>query len=225
MRRSILTVLTLLAVSWALAAGAQAAGGTYTFAGGTPREQATVRQALNASSFDWGLVPGTVTIHLVHGQDSYATPGDIWLDADLVDSGRFGWATIQHEFAHQVDFFLLDDAKRAVLGSALQTTDWCYGVQGLQHAQYGCERFASLVSWAYWQTPDNALRPTSATDEAGAMAPAAFRALLATLISAPSLVSTAPGAKAFAPQAKAAPHAKPAPQAKAKAKPKLRHKR
>lgn len=214
MRRSILTVLTVLAASWTLAAGAQAAGGTYSFAGGTPREQATVRQALDASSFNWGLVPRTVTIHVVRGQDSYATPGEIWLDADLVDSGRFAWGTIQHEFAHQVDFFLLDDAKRAVLGSALHTTDWCYGVQGLEHAQYGCERFASLVSWAYWQTPENALRPTSAADEAGPMAPAAFRALLAELIGAPSLVSTAPGTKAFAPKAKAA----------AKPKPKLRHK-
>jgi hypothetical protein len=210
MRRSILTVLTFLAAAWTLAAGAQAAGGTYSFAGGAPREQTTVRQALDASSFDWNLVPRTVTIHLVRGQDSYATPGQIWLDADLVDSGRFAWATIQHEFAHQIDFFLLDDAKRAVLGAALNTTDWCYGVQGLEHAQYGCERFASLVSWAFWQTPDNALRPTSAADEAGAMAPTAFRALLAKLIGAPSLVSTAPGTKAFAPKLSPKPKPKPA---------------
>lgn len=210
MRRTFLLALTLLAATWSLAGGAQASGGTYAFAGGTPQEQATVHQALNASSFNWSLVPQTVTIHLVHGEDSYATPGNIFLDADLVDSGRFAWATIQHEYAHQVDFFLLDDAKRATLNAALHTSDWCYGVQGLEHAQYGCERFASLIAWAYWQAPSNALRPVSTRDEAGAMAPAAFRTLLAQLIGAPSLATVAPGTKAFAPKAKA--HAKPKPK-------------
>jgi hypothetical protein len=210
MRRTFLLGLTMLAATWALAGVAQASGGTYAFAGGTSQEQATVHQALNASNFNWSLVPQTVTIHLVHGEDSYATPGDIYLDADLVDSGRFAWATIQHEYAHQVDFFLLDDAKRATLNAALHTGDWCYGVQGLEHAQYGCERFASLIAWAYWQAPSNALRPTSTRDEAGAMAPAAFRTLLAQLIGAPSLAAVAPGTKAFAPKAKA--RAKPKPK-------------
>ena len=31
-------------------------------------------------------------------------PGQIWLDASLLDSGRFSWGVVQHEYAHQVDF-------------------------------------------------------------------------------------------------------------------------
>jgi len=222
MRRCILTLLICLTVASVAAEGARAAGGAYTFAGGTPREQATVRQALDASSFDWGLVPKTIVIHIARGTDSYAVPGEIWLDADLVDSGKWAWGPIQHEYGHQVDFFLLDDAKRAELGAALQTSAWCYDVPTLAHDAYGCERFASTVSWAYWQSPDNALRPASRKDEAGALAPAAFRSLLAKLIGAPSTgVATAPaGTKAFAPATKAQPTkshtTKPRPKPRAK---------
>jgi hypothetical protein len=218
MRRRLLTLLVCLAAASVVAEGARAAGGAYTFAGGTPREQATVRQALEASSFDWGLVPRTIVIHIARGTDSYAVPGEIWLDADLVDSGKWAWGPIQHEYGHQVDFFLLDDAKRAALAAALQTNVWCYDIPTLAHDAYGCERFASTLSWAYWQSPDNALRPASSSDEAGAMAPAAFRSLLAKLIGAPSSgVATAPaGTKAFAPATKPHPaaRAKPRPRAK-----------
>jgi hypothetical protein len=106
--------IALLALVLALVAPglARAAGGTYVFASGTPREQAQVHAALEASSFDWSLVPQTITIHIDRGHESDATQGSIWLDADLVDAGQFAWGTIQHEYAHQVDFFLLDDAKR-----------------------------------------------------------------------------------------------------------------
>ena len=207
MRRSILTLLICLTVASVVAEGAGAAGGAYTFVGGTPREQATVHQALEASSFDWGLVPQTIVIHIAKGTDSYAVPGEIWLDADLVDSGKWAWGPIQHEYGHQVDFFLLDDAKRAELAAALHTSVWCYDVLTLAHDAYGCERFASTLSWAYWQSPDNALRPASRTDEAGAMAPAAFRSLLAKLIGAHSTgaATTPAGTKAFAPATKAQP--------------------
>lgn len=222
MRRSILTLLICLTVASVAAEGAGAAGGAYTFAGGTPREQATVRQALDASSFDWGLVPQTIVIHIARGIDSYAVPGEIYLDADLVDSGKWAWGPIQHEYGHQVDFFLLDDAKRAELRAALQTSVWCYDVPTMAHETYGCERFASTLSWAYWASPDNALRPASRTDEAGAMAPAAFRSLLATLIGAPSTGDAAAptGTKAFAPAITARPtKAQLRPQAKLHAKP------
>jgi hypothetical protein len=204
MRRCILTLLLFLTAAPVVAEGAGAAGGAYTFAGGTAREQAVVRQALEASSFDWGLVPKTIVIHVVRGTDSYAVPGEIWLDADLVDSGRWAWGPIQHEYGHQVDFFLLDDAKRAALAAALQTSVWCYDVLTQAHDSYGCERFASTLAWAYWQSPDNALRPASSRSEAGAMAPAAFRSLLEELIGAPSSALATPpsGTKAFAPATK-----------------------
>jgi hypothetical protein len=176
---------------------AQAAGGSYVFAGGTAQEQAQVRAALEASSFDWSLVPQTITIRLARGHDSEATPGTIWLDADLVDAGRFAWGTIQHEYAHQVDFFLLDDAKRARLQAALGGSTWWAASPAQAHGELGCERFASTLAWTFWQSRDNALRPTAPDDESAALAPARFKTLLtqvlgvATLTNAPRLVRRA----------------------------------
>ena len=132
------------------------------------------------------------------GLQSEAAAGNIWLDANLLNAGRFSWGIVQHEYAHQVDFFLLDDAKRALLETALGGADWCYGVLGLAHAQYGCERFASTLAWAYWPSPDNAMKPVSAADESAAMVATKFRALLAVLIGAPNTVPSS--VTAYAPK-------------------------
>jgi hypothetical protein len=167
---------------------AHAAGGSYVFDGGTAAERGEVRAALDASSFDWSLVPGTVTIHIQRGHDSEAVPGQIWLDADLLDAGRFAWGVVQHEYGHQVDFLLLDDAKRAQLLAALGGTDWCEQSGEELHGNHACERFASTLAWAYWPAADNVMRPQSARDESAAMPPAQFRSLLARLIGAPSRV-------------------------------------
>src|ERR1700730_2037607 len=115
---------------------AQAGGGTYVFDGGTAKERSAVHSALEASSFDWSLVPATITIHIKQGIPSEATRGNIWIDSDLLASGRFAWGVVQHEYAHQVDYFLLDDAKRAQLLAALRGSDWCHTVAGLDHAAY-----------------------------------------------------------------------------------------
>jgi hypothetical protein len=109
---------------------------------------------------------------------------------------------VQHELGHQVDFFLFDDAKRATLLGLLGGSDWCYGVQGLRHSDYGCERFASELAWAYWPSPDNSMRPTGAGSEAGFMPVAQFRATLAGLLGKPSLAQAPSTAKAFAPKTK-----------------------
>jgi len=188
-----LLLLPLLgALALGLAPGALAAGGRYAFDGGTARERAQVTAALDASSFDWGLVPGTVTIHLRHGGPSHSLPGAIFLDADVLDAGMFGWAVVQDEYAHQVDFRLLDVSARDLLREALGAEAWWHGdVPGVAHARLGCERFASTLVWSYWQSPDNAYRPTSADDESAAMAPAAFRSLLARLVGAPDRGSRA----------------------------------
>jgi hypothetical protein len=203
MRRLFLTLVVALATG-VFAESALAAGGSYAFDGGTAREQATVRSALNASSFDWSLIPRTITVHIGAVDGSYSTAGDVYLDASLLDSGRFAWGVVQHEFGHQVDFFLLDDAKRALLQQQLGGQDWCYETPGLQHADHGCERFASELAWAYWQSPDNSVQGP----EASGMPVAAFRALLAQLIGAPTTAAAAPStAKAFAPAV--APKKKP----------------
>jgi hypothetical protein len=168
---------------------AAASGGNYVFDRGTPAEQTQVREALSVSSFNWSLVPTQITIHIVRGIRSQSSPGQIWLDADLLDGGVFSWGVVQHEYAHQVDFFLLDSAKRATLEQALGGRDWCYGIAGLPHSAYGCERFASTLAWSYWPSPDNSMKPQSSADESAAMTPAEFRAVVAQLVAVPQVTS------------------------------------
>ena len=182
------TLLVTVAAALALAGGAQAKGGRYVLDGGTAAQQAQVKKALDASSFDWNLVPATITIHISRGHTSEAVKGEIWLDADLLNAGTFAWGVVQHEYAHQVDFFLLDDARHAQL-AALGGKAW-WSPNGLAtapngtlaHADLTSERFASTLAWAYWPSTQNAMRPTSVTDESAAMAPAAFRALLSRVL-------------------------------------------
>jgi opacity protein-like surface antigen len=97
MSRALPSILAVIAAATLTFAGsAQAAGGNYVFDGGTQAEQQQVRAGLNASSFDWSLVPSQITIHIGRGiSTSYALPGQIWLDANLLDSGRFAWGTVQ----------------------------------------------------------------------------------------------------------------------------------
>ena len=159
----------------------QAGGGRYAFDGGTGREQRDVVRALEASEFDWDLVPRRVVIHIDRGAEPRATPGEIWLDANLLDAGAFAWGVVQHEYAHQVDFLLFDDADRALLLSKLGGETWCSETADLQHADLGCERFASTLAWAYWPSVENCMRPSGPGDESAAMAPAPFRALVSEL--------------------------------------------
>lgn len=175
MRRTLLVLLAVL-LAGAFAQAALAGGGSYAFAGGTAREQATVRAALNASSFDWGVLPQRVTVHIGTYGSSWSTYGEAFLDASLLDAGRFAWGTVQHELAHQVDFQLLDPAKRALLQQQLGGGDWCYEDAALPHDEHACERFASTLAWAFWPSADN-------TNRASAALPAAsFRALLGRLL-------------------------------------------
>jgi hypothetical protein len=182
MRRLLLTVL----VAACLGACAQGAlAGTadeVVFAGGTPAEQSTVRAALAASSFDWSVLPQAVTVHIGAYGSSYSSPGNAYFDASLLDSGRYAWGVVQHELGHQVDFLLLDDAKRAILQQQLGGEDWCYTTAGLAHDQHACERFASELAWAYWPSADNSMAPAQTNGESDAMPVAAFRALLARLL-------------------------------------------
>jgi hypothetical protein len=87
----------------------------------------------------------------------------------------------------------------------------CYSVPGLKHSDYGCERFASELAWAYWPSPDNSLKPASSQDEAGALPIAQFRAVLAQLLGVPSVAAAPVLTKAFAPVIPARRRAKPAP--------------
>lgn len=164
----------------------------YVFDGGTQAERAEVRKALAASSFDWNLVPARVTIHIETTALSHAEPGHVHLDRRLLRHGRKAWAIVQHEYAHQVDFFLFDDDLRAELLEVLGGDEWLSQDDdqealatphspGAEHARLGAERFASSLAWAYWPSKDNVL-PRLAPDETNIMRPARFRALVAEVL-------------------------------------------
>ena len=161
-------------------ANARAVGGNYEIEGGSAAERTQIRSALRVSSFDWSVVSSRVRIRVIRGLgSSYSDPGEIGLDADLLDAGHFAWGVVQHEYAHQVDFSLFDDTTRARVLVALGGKIWFPGgLLQLRHDQYGCERFASTLAWSYWPSPENSMRPSSNGDESAAMSPHAFRALL-----------------------------------------------
>jgi hypothetical protein len=185
MHRALIALAAALLAALALSGNAFARGGNYSFEGGTQAQRTQVKAALDASAFDWNLVPAQVTIHIGAYGVSHARPGHAYLDGGLLSAGKFSWATVQDEYAHQIDFFLFDSAIRSQLTAALGARDWCYGVAGLAHGDYGCERFSSTLVWSYWPSKSNAYKPGSASDESAAMAPAAFRRLMAELIGAP----------------------------------------
>ena len=181
MLKRLLLQIALVAAALAVVPAALASGGNYAFDGGTKAEQSQVSAALNASAFPWGIVPGPVVVHIKRGLSSSAAPNQIWLDADLLDAGMFSWGVVQHEYAHQVDFALLTDATRAQLHPLRQGTSW-RGAEG--HANLDCERFADLVAWSYWVSPDNVMKPRGSQDEGGQVSPAVFRASLAAFLPA-----------------------------------------
>lgn len=189
MARKLLISLASLVAALAVTGHAQAAGGNYAFDGATPADRAQVRSALNASSFPWSVVPQQVTIHVGAFDTSYSLPGHVYLDRQLLGTGRFAWATVQDEYAHQVDFFLFGSQTRERLGRLLGGKDWYQSAKGGEHDEFGAERFASTLAWAYWPSSDNALRPKSAGDESAAMAPDKFRALVASLLRTPRYAS------------------------------------
>jgi hypothetical protein len=186
MRRRLCIALLLAA---AFPAAAHAGEPNYAFDGGTPSQRATVRAAFAASSFPWELVSARVVVHIRPDVPSHATPGEVWLDGRLLDAGRFAWGVVQHEYAHEVDFLLLDDAGRAVLAERLGGTSWWSPAETslapsghVGHSQLGAERFASTLAWAYWPSRANVMRPELPGDESAALPPAQFRALVAAVL-------------------------------------------
>ena len=49
------------------------------------------------------------------------------IDADSLDAGRFAWGEVQHEYAHVVDFALLDDRAQVV---RLDANRFCHDYRG-----------------------------------------------------------------------------------------------
>jgi len=177
-RRHIFLLIALAALF--VPAKAQAGGGAYVFSGGSEAARAQVRAALEASSFDWSLVPATVTVRIADCGCAGSRPGLIVLDEKLLASAPYGraytWAIVQHEYAHQVWDSALDDDARALLRARLGGTDLCYEQPGLPHDAHACERFADTLAWAYWPDPENPTRWSRA------MGARRFRILMAELL-------------------------------------------
>jgi hypothetical protein len=169
------------------------ATGAYTIEGGSPKQRTEVRRALAASDFDWTVVPAVVRIRIGPGPSTWARPGEIRLSAELLDTGRASWGTVQHEYAHQVDFLLLDDAARAKFARALGGVGWWPSRRrALPHSAFTCERFASTLAWAYWPSRSNSGRPRTRGSEVAAIPPARFRALVGRLLGRGAGQSAAP---------------------------------
>ncbi|HEY3921431.1 MAG TPA: hypothetical protein VGL76_04895 [Gaiellaceae bacterium] len=183
MSRAHVLLTVVAALFFASSSLAKAALPALAFQGGTPAEQAQVVKALNASSFNWSVIGVPVTVHIGDYEGDYATAGDVYFNASLLDSGQFAWGTVQHEFGHQVDFALLTDADRAQLQQALGVSTWFGdGTTTQLHSSLGAERFASELAWAYWQSPSNAMSPSSIGIESNGMPVAQFRALVTQLL-------------------------------------------
>ena len=136
-----------------------------------------------ASSFDWRVVPVVVTIHIVPDLGTpEAAPGEIWLDAALLSTGMFAWGVVQHEYAHQVDFFGLDPTSRAQLLGELGGTGWWARDGHAPHSDASAERFASTLAWTYWPSRSNLMSPVAAGAESGSIRPARFRELVQSLL-------------------------------------------
>jgi hypothetical protein len=175
----------LVALAGLLAARAQAAGGNYVIEGGSPEAEAAVRGALNASRFDFSRVPDQITIRITRCGCAGARPGLVVLDEDVIRDTSLGrkyaWGLIQHEYGHQVDYFLLQDDDRAALRHLLGGQDWCYETAGLAHDDHGCERFAEVFTWAFWPDGSNIQRE-HAREVAPGMRARRFRAIVNRLL-------------------------------------------
>lgn len=170
----------------ALAGDALAVGGNYVFAGGSPAAQAQVRAALERSTFDYDVVPAQITIRITNCGCAGARRGEIVLDETQLTRSPFGpryaWGIVQHEYAHQVDFFVLAQSDRNLFTSRFGGIAWCYETSGVAHDDNGCERFATLVAWAHWRSSENIQRPGWRPQGAPALRRYRVRAFVARLL-------------------------------------------
>ena len=162
MDRGFRSTVVALVASLVLTGTAQAAGGDYVIEGGSPKARETVQAALETSRFDFDRVPSRITIKITNCGCAGARAGLIVLDEKVITDtslgARYSWGLIQHEYAHQIDYFLLQDHDRVAVRRALGGKAWCYERDGLSHDANACERFADVVSWAFWPSLDNVLR-------------------------------------------------------------------
>jgi len=173
--------LVLLAALVALALpGRAGATDALEFSGGSEAARAEVIAALDASAFDWSLIGRPVTVQIIDCGCAGSRPGVVVLDETLLASSPYGrpytWGIVQHEFAHQVWWYALDDRLRSELQTVLAGADLCYEQPGLPHDAHACELFASTLAWAYWPVAGNPMQVEKV------MGARQFRRLLSALL-------------------------------------------
>ncbi|HET8894017.1 MAG TPA: hypothetical protein VFM96_07975 [Gaiellaceae bacterium] len=92
----LIAIAAAIACSLRATQAATSSGGNYTIDGCSQFERSQVVQALDTSTFNWSRVPGPVTIHIGNVGNSHSAPGEIWLDAGLLDKWTFAscrWST------------------------------------------------------------------------------------------------------------------------------------
>ena len=141
---------------------AAAADVALEFSGGSDTARAEVVAALDASAFDWSVIGRSVAVQILDCGCSGSRPGVVVLDAAMLSSSPYGraytWGIVQHEFAHQVWSYALDDVRRSELQEVLGGADLCYEQPGVPHDAHACELFASTLGWAYWPVRGNPMQ-------------------------------------------------------------------
>jgi hypothetical protein len=177
-RRHLLLLAALVAL--ALPGTAGATDLALELSGGSEAARAEVIAALDASAFDWSLIGQPVTVQILDCGCAGSRAGVVVLDETLLASSPYGdaytWGIVQHEFAHQVWWYALDDERRSELQALLGGADLCYEEPGLAHDDHACELFASTLGWAYWRVAGN---PMQAEKVMGARR---FRRLLSRML-------------------------------------------
>jgi hypothetical protein len=172
----LLAVLAVLAVP----GKAAAADVALEFSGGSDAARAEVVAALDASAFDWSLIGRPVTVQIFDCGCAGSRPGVVVLDETMLASSPYGraytWGIVQHEFAHQVWWYALDEGRRIELQTVLGGADLCYEQPGLAHDAHACELFASTLGWAYWPAAGNPMQAERA------MGARQFRRLLSGML-------------------------------------------
>jgi hypothetical protein len=146
---------------------ATAADVTLEFSGGSDAARAEVVAALDASAFDWSVIGRPVSVQILDCGCAGSRPGVVVLDEEMLSSSPYGraytWGIVQHEFAHQVWWYALDDGRRSELRQVLGGAELCYEQLGVPHDAHACELFASTLGWAYWPVPGNPMQGEKVT--------------------------------------------------------------
>ena len=159
-RRYLILVAALFALL--LPADAKASGGSYTFSGGSEAARTEVRNALDASAFDWSLVPQTISIQIVDCGCAGPVRGSS-SSTRRCSSRRRTAAPIPGASSSTSTPTRSGGSLWTMSSGRFSRTGWAaptfrYERPGLSHDDHACERFASTLAWACWPVAGNPMQ-------------------------------------------------------------------